>query len=150
VTTGEYVSPPMLAEPGPERDVVVPAFDPVVTDVESVADELDDAVVVPEVDTPKRRAHVRLAEPEEEEEPTLPISVSREAKPGDDLWSWVAPAAAAFAVFALLTAMLVHVFAPSTLADYSAAELSLKTQMRAVEWLLAGALMALVGLLAKR
>ncbi len=68
----------------------------------------------------------------------------------DDMWSWAPPAAAAFAVFALLVALLVHLAAPSSLAGYSAAELSLKIQMRAVEWLLAAGVIGIVGLLLKR
>lgn len=55
-----------------------------------------------------------------------------------------------FALFALLIAMLVHLVAPNAVPGYSAAELDFKVQMRAVEWLLAGVLVALVGLLLKR
>jgi hypothetical protein len=89
-----------------------------------------------------------------------PVTVARErdeAPPRDDAsigllagMPWLAPVAAGFAVFALLIALLVHVFAPNVVSGYSPAELDLKVQMRAVEWLLAGIIVALVGLLAKR
>jgi len=61
-----------------------------------------------------------------------------------------APAAAAFALVALGIAVLVHFLAPNAMAGYSRPELDLTVQMRAVEWLLAGILVALVGLLIKR
>jgi hypothetical protein len=58
--------------------------------------------------------------------------------------------AVGFALIALGIAALVHFFAPSAVAGYSAAEFDLKVQMRAVEWLLAGILVGIVGLLLKR
>ena len=64
--------------------------------------------------------------------------------------AWVVPAAGGFALFALGIAVLVHVFAPSAIPGYSAAEVDAKVQMRAVEWLLAGLVAGVVGLLAKR
>jgi hypothetical protein len=64
--------------------------------------------------------------------------------------AWAVPVATGFALFALGLAVLVHLFAPNAIPGYSVAELDLKVQMRAVEWLLAGILVALVGLLVKR
>lgn len=144
VHTGEYASPPLPDELG-----VAPLEDDVALE-EEVA--LQDVVVVPAAFAPEPTPMPPLEPPTGEYEVDLtgPIPVVREPAPAEALSSWVPAAAAAFAVFALLVAMLVHVFGPSSLPDYSPAELSLKIQMRAIEWLLAGTLIALVGLLAKR
>lgn len=64
--------------------------------------------------------------------------------------AWATPAAMGFALFALGIAVLVHLFAPNAIPGYSAAELDMKVQLRAIEWLLAGVLIALAGLLVKR
>jgi hypothetical protein len=74
-----------------------------------------------------------------------PLAPDLAAAPG-----WAVPVATGFALFALGLAVLVHLFAPNAIPGYSVAELDLKVQMRAVEWLLAGVLVALVGLLVKR
>jgi len=81
---------------------------------------------------------------------TGPVPVVREPAPAAAWFSWVPAVAGGFAIFALLVALLVHVFGPSSLPSYSPAEVSLKVQMRAVEWLLAGILAAAVGMIAKR
>jgi len=145
VTTGEYTSPPLPpSEPELLDDVApVESFAP-----EPAFDGLEpeeDVVVVPSA-PPVAASYL------EDDDPDLtgPIVVEPAAARVDDAWSWVPTAAAVFAIVALLTALLVHVVAPSSLPGYSAAELSLKIQMRAVEWLLAGAVIALVGVLAKR
>jgi hypothetical protein len=170
--TGEYASPPLPDEPLDEPEVVRESE--VVRAVTAPQEEYvpveDDVVVVPaelerEAVEDRAAAEDRVA-PMRAPDRTGPVPVLRPVAPpvvrapqrgpertplsAEDAWAWVTPAAAAFAVFALLVAMLVHLFAPSTLPDYSAAELSLKIQMRAVEWLLAGTLIGIVGLLAKR
>jgi hypothetical protein len=55
-----------------------------------------------------------------------------------------------FASVGLLAAVLAHLFAPSSVPGFSPAEASVQTHLVAVEWLLAGILVALIGLLAKR
>jgi hypothetical protein len=51
---------------------------------------------------------------------------------------------------ALVAAAGAHLFGPQSLPGFSAAEVDAKIQMRAVQWLLAGILAALVGLLTRR
>lgn len=109
------------------------------------------AVAAPQLREVERDRDAGEAEPEEEEtvvrrdpERAAPPSVPYAAP------SWVPLVAAGFGLFALAVAMLVHVAAPSAVAGYSPAELDLKVQMRAVEWLLAGILVALVGALLRR
>jgi hypothetical protein len=58
--------------------------------------------------------------------------------------------AISFASVALLAAILAHLFAPSSVPGFSPAEANLQTHILAAEWLLAGILVALIGLLAKR
>jgi hypothetical protein len=55
-----------------------------------------------------------------------------------------------FASVALVAAVLVHLFSSSTVPGFTAAEANLRTHVLAAEWLLAGILVALIGLLAKR
>jgi hypothetical protein len=84
--------------------------------------------------------------------PAVPVAAPPapvEARPSDSP-TFTTQVIVGFALFALLIAILVHLVAPSTIPGYSAAELALKVQMRAIEWLLAGVLVALVGLLLKR
>ena len=81
---------------------------------------------------------------------TGPVPIVRAPAPADPWFSWAPAVAAGFAVFAILMALLVHAFGPSSLPGYSPAEVSLKVQMRAVEWLLAGVVAAAVGIIAKR
>jgi hypothetical protein len=63
---------------------------------------------------------------------------------------WIPAAAAGLAAVALMAAALVHFLGASPLPGFTPAELDLKVQMRAIEWLLAGILLAVVGLLLKR
>jgi hypothetical protein len=136
--TGEFASPAL-----PEIDVP----DVVVRPEEDAS--FEEEVVVPPV---------AASEPDIDQTPvaedelnrTGPIPVVREPTPADPWSGWVPVVAAGFALFALLIAVLVHVFGPSSLPNYSPAEVNSKIQMRAVEWLLAGILAALVGILAKR
>jgi len=51
---------------------------------------------------------------------------------------------------ALLAAAGSHLFSPRAIPGFSPAEVDVKVQMRSVQWLLAGILAALVGLLARR
>ena len=99
--------------------------------------------------------HLVLAEEEMEvflEKADAPPTVSRapRAPRSTTAFAWAVPVAIGFATFALVIALLVHLLAPNAVAGYSPAELDLKVQMRAVEWLLAGVLVALVGMLLKR
>ncbi len=55
-----------------------------------------------------------------------------------------------FAVIALLAALGTQMFGPSEAPGFTRAELDLKLQMRAVEWLLAGILVSLAGLVMSR
>ena len=55
-----------------------------------------------------------------------------------------------FASVGLLAAFLAHLFAPSSVPGFSPAEANVQTHLVAVEWLLAGILAALIGLVAKR
>jgi hypothetical protein len=137
--TGEFASPPLPDEDvALEEDVVVPreiapepeyehAFEPAFEPAFERAD--DDAAVFNR---------------------TGPIPVVRTPASAEPWFTWVPAVAAGFAVFAVLMALLVHAFGPSSLPGYSPAEVSLKVQMRAVEWLLAGILAAGVGIIAKR
>jgi hypothetical protein len=126
ISTGEFASPPI-----PEPDDV--SFEEVVVTHDFVEPEIEPIPVV------ERRANR-----------TGPVPVVRTPATGEPWYAWVPMAAAAFAVFALVIAMLVHVFGPSSLPNYTPAEVSLKVQMRAIEWLLAGILAAGVGVIAKR
>ena len=92
---------------------------------------------------PKREADATVPAPQ-------PVSRDPLAPDLSAAPAWAVPAATGFALFALGLAVLVHLFAPNAIPGYSVAELDLKVQMRAVEWLLAGVLVALVGLLVKR
>lgn len=86
------------------------------------------------------------------EGPGVPVPASRDRltpRPSDTD-SLAIAGAVGFALVALGMVVLVHLAAPSEIPGYSAAELDLKVQMRAVEWLLAAILAALLGLLLKR
>ena len=127
VQTGEFASPPLPDEDVSfEEEVVVPHDLAVEPSLEPIPDD----------DAPFNR--------------TGPIPIVREPAPADPWFSWAPAVAAGFAVFALLMALLVHAFGPSSLPGYSPAEVSLKVQMRAVEWLLAGVVAAALGIIAKR
>jgi len=127
IHTGEFASPPLPDEDVSfEEDVVVPR---------DLASE-PSFDPIPDDDAPFNR--------------TGPVPVVREPAPADPWLSWAPAVAAGFAVFALLMALLVHAFGPSSLPGYSPAEVSLKVQMRAVEWLLAGVVAAAIGIIAKR
>jgi hypothetical protein len=60
------------------------------------------------------------------------------------------PWAIAFSIIALASALLAHVLAPIAINGFSTSELDFMVRLRAVEWLLAGNLVAQVGLLLKR
>ena len=59
-------------------------------------------------------------------------------------------AAVGVAFFAVGIAISIQLFAPDAIPGYSAAELELTVHLRAVKWLLAGVIFAIVGLLLKR
>jgi hypothetical protein len=63
---------------------------------------------------------------------------------------WVPAAAAGLAAVAFIAAAVVHLLGAPALPGFTPAELDLKVQIRAIEWLMAGMLLALVGLLLKR
>jgi hypothetical protein len=86
------------------------------------------------------------------EAPDAAVPMPREPRPAQpsDTSSLVVSGAICLALVVLGIAVLIHLFAPNAVPGYSVAEFDLKVQMRAVEWLLAGILIALVGLLLKR
>lgn len=135
---------PVAPEPEPELEEVV-VYDDDELPLEALEEPREERTYEDVVVLPERTERVERTEPAERKDRREPAS--------SDLLSslsWLPPVAAGFAVFALLIALLVHALAPSAVAGYSPAELDLKVQMRAVTWLLAGILVALVGLLAKR
>jgi hypothetical protein len=81
-----------------------------------------------------------------------PAPAPRDPRPqqASDSTSVAVLAAVVFALIALGIAVLVHYFAPTSIPGYTAAEFGLKVQVRALEWLLGGILVAVVGLLLKR
>jgi hypothetical protein len=135
---------PVAPEPEPELEEVV-VYDDGELPLEALEDSREERTYEDVVVLPERTERVARPEPVERVDRRRPA-------PSDPLssLSWLPPVAAGFAAFALLIALLVHALAPSAVAGYSPAELDLKVQMRAVTWLLAGILVALVGLLAKR
>jgi hypothetical protein len=113
----------------------------------------DDAVEIVREDKMQEIREMRAARERVRERPVVVDPRARREpaqQRSDNDFGFVVPAAVCFALFSLAVAMLVHAFAPSAVPGYSAPELDLKVQMRAVEWLLAGILFALVGLLVKR
>ncbi len=153
--TGEFVSPlPPEPEPGPQF-VLEPEPIPVSDRFEQYrAYEPDVILYEEEVVIPPAAVREPIFMQEESIDPELirtgPIPVVRRPEPADSWSNWVPATAAGFAVFALLVAVLVHLLGPSSLPNHTPAEVDLKIQMRAIEWLLAGILIAVLGLLAKK
>jgi hypothetical protein len=141
---------PVAPEPEPELEEVV-VYDDDEIPLEALEEPRQERTYEDVVVVPERTERAERPKPAERTERMERMDRRRPAS-SDPLssLSWLPPVAAGFAVFALLIALLVHALAPSAVAGYSPAELDLKVQMRAVTWLLAGILVALVGILAKR
>lgn len=151
--TGEFVSP-LPPEPEPEF-VLEPEPLPVSERFEQYrAYEPDVILYEEEVVIPQAADREPIFMHEESIDPELirtgPVPIVRHPEPADSWSGWVPATAAGFAVFALLVAVLVHLLGPSSLPNHTPAEVDLKIQMRAIEWLLAGILIAMLGLLAKK
>jgi hypothetical protein len=130
IHTGEIASPPLPDGVSFDEEVVVP----------------HDLAAEPPFDPDTDDAPFNRTGPI----PIVREPIVREPAAIDPWLAWAPAVAAGFALFAVLMALLVHVFGPSSLPGYSPAEVSLKVQMRAVEWLLAGVVAAGIGMIAKR